>query len=109
MSRSERIRRNPLAAMTEEELQQEVERIVMLFGWSHYHTRDSRGSEADFPDLVMLRTWKEPKRMIVAELKKEGLRATEGQQKWLNDFAVLGWEVYTWWPSDLPAIVKVLR
>jgi len=104
-----RVRRNPLAQMTEEELQQAVERIAYVFGWSKFHTRDSRGSEKGFPDLLMIRVKGDKKQLLVAELKKEGIEATPEQQVWLNLFAQVGAESFRWWPSDLPMIVKILR
>jgi hypothetical protein len=39
----------------EKHWQEQVEHIASLFGWRKYHTLDSRGSDEDFPDLVLLR------------------------------------------------------
>ena len=52
--------------------------------WMRYHTRNSKGSDPGFPDLVLLR----PGRLVVAELKvhpfsqKRG-RPTDAQAAWL--------------------------
>jgi hypothetical protein len=100
-----RARRSPLKAMSEEELQAEVKKYALMFGWSYYHTRDSRGSDEGFPDTVMLRK----RRQVIAELKKEGEKPTPGQMEWMQRFGECGAECYVWRPTDLQEIVKVLR
>lgn len=94
-----------LKLVTEEDFQQQVEQTLSLFRWKFYHTRDSRGSEADFPDLIALR----PPRKLVAELKKIGKEPTDGQCLWLEYFKACGFEVFVWKPSDIDEVLRVLR
>jgi hypothetical protein len=70
----------------------------------HYHTRNSKGSDSGFPDLVLLR----PPRLVVAELKTETGRVTVAQWAWLDDFAACGAESYVWRPSDRAEIERIL-
>jgi len=92
--------------MSEEGLLRHVRECARAFGWLVYHTRDSRRSDAGFPDLVLVR----PPRLIFAELKTEQGRLTAEQREWV---ALLDevWqaqrgtlsraiEVYVWRPSD---------
>jgi hypothetical protein len=90
--------------MAEEDLLRHVKSCAAAFGWLVYHTRDSRRSDAGFPDLVLLR----PPRVIFAELKTERGRVTHDQALWLAKFEDLrrtrgapgvSCEVYVWRPS----------
>ncbi len=67
--------------------------MARALGWRAYHTRDSRGSEPGFPDVVLARRG----RVIFAELKTESGRVTRPQLEWLGDLpgAVI------WRPGDL--------
>ena len=82
--------------MTEGQLQASVKQLAELEGWRHYHTFDSRRSDAGFPDSFMVRAG----RMIAAELKRETKRPTEAQRDWLADLEAAGVEAYVWRPSD---------
>lgn len=91
--------------ISEASWQTTVEDLAKLGGWRIYHTRDSRGSHAGFPDLVLLK----PPRMVVAELKAESGRVSPAQTAWLADFAQIpGAEVYTWRPSEFDEARRVL-
>lgn len=85
-------------AMTEKELMQSVLDCARLLGWKTYHTFDSRRSEYGFPDIVAIR--RDPDRVLVAELKREGKHPTEKQLLWLSYFDAVGIPVYVWTPSS---------
>lgn len=69
--------------MSEAELQRSVIELARLLGWRVYHTRDSRGSAAGFPDLCMVRAGD----LIFAELKTEKGKLSPAQCEW---WALLG-------------------
>jgi VRR-NUC domain len=80
--------------------------MAELFNWRAYHTRDSRGSAAGFPDLVLVRG----ERLIFAELKTARGKVSDAQTAWLNALAsVPGIEVHVWRPGDHSEIEHVLR
>jgi hypothetical protein len=82
-----------------------VRKLLRDRGWLGYHTRDSRGSDPGFPDVVALRG----PRLVVAELKSEGRKPTMAQTEWLRGFTSAGvLEVYLWRPEDIPEINRVL-
>lgn len=113
--------------MTERELLEATRTAATLAGWLVYHTRDSRGSEAGFPDLVLVHPGKG--RLVFAELKGSQGRTSPGQHRWLDALARLGGpsisvdpdgetrigppvpEVYLWRPADWEsrAILEVLQ
>jgi hypothetical protein len=76
-------------------------------GWKlRYHTLIAIGSEAGFPDLVLIR----PPRIVFAELKREGENLKPAQANWMEALWQLGAPIegYVWRPSDWPAIERVL-
>lgn len=77
--------------------------IARLKRWSAYHTHDSRGSDAGFPDLVLVR-----ERIVYVEMKRQGERPRPTQVDWLNRLARAGGEVYVWTLEDLDDVVAVL-
>lgn len=90
--------------MSEDALQQQVERIARGFGWLVYHVRDSRRSQAGFPDLVLVRG----SRIVFAELKTERGRTSPAQQEWLAALQMArlgnpGVQVFLWRPRDVVA------
>lgn len=94
------------AEVTEKDFQGEVLRAAGLLRWRTYHTLDSRGSAAGFPDVVAVRGT----RLIMAELKRQNGRVSEAQQAWLDDLArVETLDTFLWKPSDWPSIEEVLR
>jgi hypothetical protein len=105
-----------LGATSEAELQQAVVDLARLNGWLIFHTLDSRGSAAGFPDLVLVRAGQ----LVVAELKTETGRVHPEQQTWLDALAgveqacqeahhdMCGVDTHIWRPSDWPSIQRRL-
>jgi len=97
------------AAMSEDELLVEVQRLLTLGRWRWHHVRRSDAAiqqgDPGFPDIVAVRR----DRLVVAELKAETGRYRTGQPEWLAAFAAAGAETFTWRPRDLAAITEVLR
>lgn len=92
-----------LPGVREKDWQATVEDLAALFGWElRYHTRDSRGSVAGFPDLVLIRG----SELLIAELKTDAARSrvTPAQQAWLDGFAACGVEVHVWRPRDFDVV-----
>lgn len=86
-------------------LMSQVRALAQRFGYRVYHTRDSRGSDEGFPDLVLVG----PERIIFAELKTRTGKLTERQAVWLDMLRHTGKvDVYLWRPGDWPAIVACL-
>ena len=77
-------------------------------GWLAYHTHDSRGSAAGFPDIVLVR----PPAVIFAECKTNDTvrsKTTTAQDTWLAALAECpGVERYLWRYDDWPAIKERL-
>ena len=91
--------------ISEEDFMRSVMKIASECGWRVYHTRDSRRSQAGFPDLTLVRTGK----IIFAELKSQKGRIKKEQQAWLDDLRKNGHvDVYLWRPSDLQDIIDRL-
>jgi len=99
--------------MTEAAFQTMVEDLFRLNRWLVYHTRDSRGSAAGFPDLVAAHT---RHGIVFAELKSKRGKVSDDQEAWLRilDRAkpVPHWghqrvSVFTWRPDDWPQIEEV--
>jgi len=84
-----------------------VRHIAKAHGYIAYHTRDARGSDCGFPDLV----WCKPGHLIFAELKSTQGKLTMQQQWWLSMLAhsIPAVEVYLWYPADWLTIQEVLR
>lgn len=94
------------AEVTEKDFQGEVLRAARLLGWRCYHTLDSRGSAAGFPDVVAVRG----SRLVMAELKRQKGTVSDAQQAWLDDLAkVATLETFLWRPTDWPQVEEVLR
>ncbi len=92
--------------VTERDFQGEVLRAAGLLRWRTYHTLDSRGSAAGFPDVVAVRGT----RLVMAELERQNGRVRDAQQAWLDDLAkVETLETFLWRPSDWPQVEEVLR
>lgn len=96
-----------LPPLSEAAFQRQVVQLARLLKWRVYHTLDSRGSAAGFPDLVMVRNG----RLVFAELKAQTGRVRAEQYEWLADLggvkaANVG--VYLWRPADLQEIAEAL-
>jgi hypothetical protein len=73
-------------------------------GWKHYHTLNSVGSEAGFPDSVFVGP-----RIVYVEWKSEKGKLTAAQEKWLEAIRKAGGEAYCFRPSDWPEVQRILR
>jgi hypothetical protein len=71
------ITRLPARDMTEWQLMQSVTDLCRVFHLLCYHTRDSRGSSAGFPDLVIVGS-----SILFAELKSQHGKPTIEQNVW---------------------------
>jgi hypothetical protein len=93
--------------LAEEELLGKVRSLALANGWLFYHTRDSRRSEAGFPDCVLVK----PGRLIFAELKSAKGKPTHAQEVWLSLLAhsVPGVVCYLWRPKDVVEIAEILE
>lgn len=97
---------NRLPPITEAQFQRQVVQLARLLGWLVYHTRDSRGSDAGYPDLTMVRG----RRVVYAELKSARGRVKPEQAVWATALAAVGGavECYLWRPGDWDQIQQVL-
>lgn len=124
-----------MASQTREsEFTTQVRAQARLLGWMTYHTLRSDGSEAGFPDLILVWPTAEAKELakpgafekhladaladpayasglplIVAELKREQEYPKPEQRLWLAVFAQITPHVAVWRPSDWDEIVRVLK
>lgn len=72
-------------------------------GWDlSYHVLRAKGSQAGFPDRVLVRD-----RVLYIETKSQAGKPTEEQVKWLTGLARAGSEVYLVRPSDMEEISRV--
>lgn len=112
-------------AKSEKVWQQIVIELAQIYGWRLiYHTLVSRGSQAGFPDLVMVRDG----RLLFVELKTDTGHLSDAQADWLQalerieagvnelrDLAgdaagvVSSVEVYVWRPADMTVVSEILR
>jgi len=91
--------------ISEEDFMRSVIQIASDCAWSVYHTRDSRRSQAGFPDLTLVRSGQ----ILFAELKSQKGRIKKEQQEWLDRLRENGHvDVYLWRPSDLQDIIDRL-
>ena len=90
--------------ISEADFQRQVLDLADLFGWTTYHTYDSRRSRQGFPDLVMVKRG----RLIFAEIKSEKGRLSDEQEIWQGKLAEVEFysrgnvTVRVWRPSDWP-------
>lgn len=90
---------------SEKQFMSQVVELARLCHWAVYHTRDSRGSTAGFPDLVLLRG----DQLVICEIKTMTGRLTTAQASWLSALRLVpGISVFLWRPDDWPAIERVL-
>lgn len=92
--------------MTEAQLLDAVRQLAHYRGWWTYHTADSRGSEAGWPDLVLVH--RRHRRLIVAELKTAAGLLTEDQIAWLDALEACGLEATVWRPVDLAELIPAV-
>ena len=91
------------AKKRESAFQAEVISLAKRLGWLVYHTRDSRGSEPGFPDLVLVKDT-----VLFVELKTDTGKLSEAQQMWQSRLKQAGAYCEVWRPMDMEAILKVL-
>jgi len=94
--------------ISEKDFQAKVSKAARDRKWLVYHTLNSRGSAAGFPDLVLAR----PGRVIFAELKATKGTVSDEQEVWISVLALAQsrtLEVYLFRPIDWPEILKILE
>jgi hypothetical protein len=97
----------PTLQLTEADFQRRVLDLAAHTGWRVYHTRDSRGSQPGFPDLVLVSG--KQARLLFVELKSSKGRLSTPQRQWLSDLAAARAETAVWRPADWDEVVAVLR
>lgn len=91
---------------TEAQFQQQVVQLAGYYGWSVYHTHDSRRSHKGWPDIVLCR----PPEVLFVELKGMKTRLTPEQKRWLADLTECGLETHLWRPTDFDELhVRLAR
>jgi hypothetical protein len=95
-----------LRSMSEAQWMSKVREIAKRYGWTSYHTRNSKGSDHGWPDLVIAHAGQ--RRTVFAELKKEAGKVTPAQRTWLEHLASCGFEVAVWRPRDEDEVLAVL-
>lgn len=79
--------------------------VASVCGWRfRYHVLRSKGSQAGFPDRVLVR-----ERVLFVETKGEKTRVTDEQRAWLTALAKAGEEVYLVRPADFEEFATVLQ
>lgn len=92
--------------MTEAQLLAAVRTLAKYRGWMTYHTAYSRGSEAGWPDLVLMHP--KQRRTLFVELKSPTGKLSASQELWLGVLAGLGHETGVWRPNDLPTVIPAV-
>lgn len=87
---------DPRLGMREADLQAAVLDLASRLHWESYHTRNSVGSRAGFPDLVLWHTMQQ-RRMFVELKSTRGILRAD-QDRTLASLAAAGAEVYVWRP-----------
>jgi len=87
--------------ISEAEFQATVIEQARAFGWSVYHTHDSRRSDPGFPDLTLARNGV----ALFMELKTMSGKLTAEQSAWLEE---LGANANLFRPSDRERITELL-
>ena len=78
-----------------------VKAFCEIKGCLVYHTRDSRGSDEGFPDLVIAR---EDLGVLYRETKTLTGRLTKAQRRWIETLTAAGADAAVWTPSSWPEI-----
>jgi hypothetical protein len=107
------------AGMSEREFQTQIVDFAHLCRWTVVYFRPARvvrnghekyetpigGDGKGWPDTIMLRE----DRLVAAEIKREGGKATAEQMAWLDRFNLIpGCSGFLWFPSDWTEIVRTL-
>ena len=104
--RAARGKRPSVPGEPERIFQARVLELLRTAGYKCYHTRDSRGSQPGFPDLVAVRPGHP---IIFAELKTVTGKLTSEQHVWLEHLRrAQGHEVFVWTPRDMQDIIAMM-
>jgi hypothetical protein len=87
--------------MTEAELLEHIKAACRWLRVLAYHTRDSRGSDPGFPDLVLAG----PGGFAIWELKSETGRLTPAQGIWIRQLRDAGVDVEIRRPNQWPEVI----
>jgi hypothetical protein len=107
-----------IAPLQEADFQEQVTDLAeqLGYGWVHFRAAETRHGwrtpvqgplGKGWPDLVLIHDRR--KRVVFAELKREGQEAEPEQLVVLELLRRAGAEAYLWWPHDLEQIAEVLR
>lgn len=91
-------RRRVTLAMDEDELLANVRTLALTTGWAVYHTRDSRGSDAGWPDLVL--GHRARGLLLFVELKTSRGSLSAAQKIWIDILESCGAHVAVWRPAQ---------
>lgn len=95
--------------LSEAAFMQAIVRLARAHGYLAYHTYSSKRSPEGFPDLVLAHPGA-GRPLIMSELKTNTGQLTKAQEAWLEALAgSTGVVSCVWRPTDLEAIVKLLR
>jgi len=97
----------PKLQTTEADLREQIRTLCKLYGWLMYFTWNSRNSPSGFPDLVLVNP--QQKRVVFAELKRQGGRVTDSQTQWQAALIMCDQEVHVWYPDDINRITWLLQ
>lgn len=89
--------------LTEKEFMGQLKDFAVRLGWFWYHPFLSQHSAPGWPDVTLVR-----ERVVYAELKREGGKATPAQLQWIERLRGAGQEVYLWTPANWEEIAEVL-
>lgn len=90
--------------VTEAQWQEQVRALCRARRLLHYHTHDSRRSEAGFPDSVVCG----PGGVAYLELKTQTGRVSPAQQRWLDGLTAAGETAVVVRPADARALIDLL-
>ena len=93
--------------LTEAQWQRQITDYATLNNWRWYHTRDSRGSNAGWPDLALWRP--ETKQFMLVEVKTWHGRCSKTQDDVMIGLRFCGVDVRVWRPCDWPEVQETLR
>lgn len=100
----EEFRRHGHRKLPEAELQEQLRELCRARGLLHYHTHDSRRSEAGFPDSVVCG----PGGVAFFELKREDGRVSAAQRVWIEGLRASGQLAAVIRPSDTALLIDLL-
>jgi hypothetical protein len=90
---------------TEKEFMARVVKLAKERGFKVYHTLNSRGCTAGFPDVVLARRGSP---LLIIELKTETGKLPPAQAEWIAVLLSAGVDARVWRPSSWPEIERTL-